>query len=108
MRRDRDVAGHFLAKALEKLLESQSEAGGQALWTLRFDREEMTPSASFNVSDTARSHVFADTSLDLAYSDAMLQEVRAVWQRVSGQVEGFMDFQDREVGAYDDDDDNDL
>jgi len=44
-----------------------------------------------------------DTGVDLAFDDVVLQDVRRSWQMIVGEEDGFLQFEDREVGAYDDD-----
>lgn len=46
---------------------------------------------------------FSDSSVDLAFDDSVVREVRRAWQHVTGNTNGFMEFEDREVGEYDDD-----
>ena len=80
----------------------------RVLWTLRYSQ------STHELIDGARpgiaAHVGSDQilkisepSVDLAFDDTVLREVRHVWQRISGQEDGFMHFEDREVGAFDDD-----
>ena len=45
---------------------------------------------------------FSEASTDLAFDDLVLREVRKAWQQVTGKVNGFMEFEDREAGEYED------
>ena len=49
--------------------------------------------------------IFPESSVDLAFDDSILKDVKDAWEQISGETEGFMQFDDREVGAYDDEDD---
>ncbi|MCJ1403623.1 Rab proteins geranylgeranyltransferase component A [Xylographa trunciseda] len=47
---------------------------------------------------------FTESSTDLAFDDNILASVREAWNKITGDTEGFMQFKDRELGAYDDED----
>ena len=50
---------------------------------------------------TDRNVLFSKSSADLAFDDSVLREVRTAWQHITGNDSGFMEFEDREVGEYD-------
>jgi hypothetical protein len=47
---------------------------------------------------------FREPSGDITFEDSVLQEVREAYARINRDIDGFMLFEDRETGAYDDDD----
>jgi hypothetical protein len=48
--------------------------------------------------------LFLPPSLDLTFDDRCLEHIRAAWHAITGSEDGFMDFEDREQGAYDSED----
>ena len=52
---------------------------------------------------SAQSMTFSESSTDLAFDDSVLRQVRRAWQIVTSKTNGFMEFEDREVGEYDED-----
>ena len=82
----------------------------EVLWELFFDQlssptrdSELTTELS-TAQSVGKTFLFPPSSTDLAFDDSVLQRVRLAWQSVSGNVGGFMQFEDREVGAYEDED----
>ena len=77
------------------------------LWSLSYSQEASSAESSIsqdNVGPVIENQTvsFSNSSTDLAFDDGVLREVRKAWQQISGNEEGFMDFEDREVGEYDD------
>lgn len=85
-----------------KLLAAHDHGEEKLLWSLHFKKKHASTVDSTNPSASTGVHILRDTSSDLAFNDEMLQQVRAEWQDITGESTGFMDFGDREVGAYDD------
>ena len=82
------------------------EATPEILWTLEYMQPSPAESSPNPSSDAADNIiVFAESNVDLAFDDAILREVRSAWQKITGETDGFMAFEDREVGAYDDEED---
>ncbi len=76
----------------------------QILWSLHYDQKHAPP-ATANDYDTnikcpqvANPHVlkFPDVDPGLVLEDDVLKHVRAAWQRITGDDEGFMVFEERE------------
>lgn len=91
-----------MSNAVLKLLAIYQSASDKLLWSLHFKQLRPVSDEQMLSSGPKGVHLLDDTSTDLAFSDEMLQEVRTKWQDVSDGLNGFMDFEDREVGAYDD------
>ena len=92
-----------LANAVERLLTTADEALlPSLLWSMSYVQKGRASSATKASSFTqdVSGHVmnFFPASLDLAYDDALLDSVRAVWRKIMG-VEAddadFMQFQER-------------
>ncbi|KAL6710670.1 Rab proteins geranylgeranyltransferase component A [Coniothyrium glycines] len=72
------------------------------LWSVNYQQQPSSGSEELPVSADGHTLRFPPPSLDLAFDDAVLDNVRDVWQRIVGEDSGeFLVFQDRE--AYDDD-----
>lgn len=100
-----DVGEQLLEKAVATLLASVDVTPtASVLWSARY---QQTPSSGCEpLPGNAGANVirFPAPSLDLAFDDAVLADVKEVWQKVAGEDAGeFLVFEDREV--YDDDDD---
>ena len=92
---------------MEALLESvEEESKPEVLWTLQYSQR---------VSHSKRSEVegfksevmtsvllFPELHAGLSFDDSILDHVKEAWQKITGNVDGFMEFEDRETGAYDD------
>ena len=76
------------------------------LWRLQYSqhqpRQEHESESNVDINDGVIS--FAESGTDLAFDDSILATVREVWTKISDGTEGFMQFEDRELGAYDDED----
>ena len=87
-------------------LPSEDEAR-QVLWSLSYAQTEDTKAEDIEEEGpfVENSQIrFSEASTDLAFDDLVLREVRKVWQQVTGKTNGFMEFEDREAGEYDEDD----
>lgn len=97
-----DEAEAFLSNSVLKLLAIHDCGDDKVLWSLSFKQQHPALVDAMLATGPKGADPLNDTSTDLAFSDEMLQEVRKAWQDVTGELNGFMDFEDREVGAYDD------
>lgn len=73
------------------------------LWSVQYEQHPGGASSSLPVS--ADEHVlnFPPTSMDFAFDDSILDNVREVWQKIAGDDAGeFLVFQDREAMTDDD------
>ena len=100
----------WLLAAVNALLEASSNEGStpKVLWSLSYSQhapslERLSSQEDEDPKITDRTISFSQPSTDLAFDDRVLREVRRAWQQISGNAEGFMEFEDREVGEYDDD-----
>jgi Rab proteins geranylgeranyltransferase component A len=104
-----------LANAVERLL----NAGNQdpvptLLWSISYLQRGRASSVSivtsFAQDESGQIITLPAPSLDLAFDDALVDSVRAVWKKIMG-VEAdntdFLLFQERESNVDDDDDDDD-
>ncbi|KNG50110.1 rab geranylgeranyl transferase escort protein [Stemphylium lycopersici] len=93
----------LLEKAVESLLTVVEVAPlPQVLWFARYQQQ---PSSGHDPlsSETQNIIRFPPPSIDLAFDDTVLDNVKDVWQKIMGEESGeFLVFQDRE--AYTDDD----
>jgi len=77
----------------------------RVLWSLRYSQQFDTSGIHQLDHKPQQSDSlirFSSTSPDLAFDDSVLGEVMEAWKCISGDEDGFMQFDDREVGAYDD------
>ena len=87
----------------------------QILWSLHYDQESTPPATTddydtnINCPQVSNPHVLKlpDLSPGLVLEDDMLKHVRAAWQRIMGEDEGFMVFEERE-GMDDEEGDGDI
>ena len=75
------------------------------MWTLSYAQVENTKAENIEEGPVVeKSQIqFSEASTDLVFDDLVLREVRKAWQQVTGKVNGFMEFEDREAGEYDED-----
>ena len=106
-----DVGKAWLRKAVHALLNALTEEiNVEILWELSFDQLSSSstnvdpPSVASTTEGTEMISLFPPPSTDLAFDDGVLRQVRSAWQSVTGNMNGFMQFEDREVGAYEDED----
>ena len=99
----------LLETAINRLLQSVSEANAKVLWSLRYTqlgRTSTIPDAVEALKSSSPSDnviCFPPPSLDHAFDDQLLDMVKEAWKTVMGEDaadEEFMNFEDRE-GAYD-------
>jgi hypothetical protein len=92
----------LLRKAVESLLSAHDVTPSPTiLWSVEYQQEASSGSETLP-SDTNHVIRFPPPSLDLAFDDTVLENVKEVWQKIVGDEGGeFLVFQDREV--YDDD-----
>ena len=99
----------WLKKAATGLVEAITEntEKPKILWSLFYSQEASKTENLHSQEESGpeivdRTVVFSDSSTDLAFDDSVLREVRRAWQHITENANGFMDFEDREVGEYDD------
>jgi hypothetical protein len=92
----------LLQKAVESLLSAHDTSPSPTvLWTVEY-QQRSSSGTEILPSDTDHVVRFPPPSMDLAFDDAILDNVKEVWQKIVGDDAGeFLVFQDREV--YDDD-----
>ncbi|KAL9108420.1 MAG: hypothetical protein Q9187_008292, partial [Circinaria calcarea] len=100
----------ILESAIQGLLGAiGEEPRPSVLWSLRYSQQKS--SVEDNIPNPMESEasvpskvlLLSDPSTDLVFDDRILERVRTTWQTVTGESDGFMQFEDREIGAYDDD-----
>ena len=95
----------LLSKAVQALLSSVSVTPVLGvLWSIQY--EQRSTSSTNSVPFDSKEHIlnFPPLSLDLAFDDAVLDNVKDVWQKIMGDDAGdFMLFTDREADAGDED-----
>ena len=95
-----------IRRAAQALLACIPEAPkADVLWSLEYLQRISPYADGLEFEDPVNVLDFPDRGFDLAFEDETLADVRNKWQRISGQLDGFMQFEDRESGAYDDDND---
>ena len=100
----------WLELGINTLLSSLSSSEhAQVLWQLHYEQRcEAGPQSGVDDSgDTTNNGILYlphSNETDLAFDDSLLQGVRAAWQRISGQVDGFMQF-DASTSSLKDDED---
>ncbi|KAF2499262.1 rab geranylgeranyl transferase escort protein-like protein [Lophium mytilinum] len=108
-----DVAVRLLERAVQALLSSKNlQPQPIVLWSLRYEQTSQitqhkeSAASARTASPDERILVFPPTSLDLAWDDSVLDQVKGVWRSIMGDDGGeFMVFEDREgVGADDEGD----
>ena len=87
----------------------KTEKNTDILWELSFDQlnspsSDLDRPTDVSVESIEKTFLFPTSNTDLAFDDSVLRDVRSAWQSISGDTDGFMQFEDREVGAYDDED----
>jgi hypothetical protein len=87
--------------AIDALLEAIDVSSKPAvLWSAQY-RQHASSGSETLPADSQQVLSFAPPSMDLAFNDSILDNVKAVWQKITGEEDGeFLIFQDREV--YDD------
>ncbi|KAI4632315.1 uncharacterized protein J4E88_006122 [Alternaria novae-zelandiae] len=92
----------LLQKAVDSLLSAEDVSPSPTiLWSVEYQQQSSSGSETLP-TDTDHVIRFPPPSMDLAFDDAVLDNVKEVWQKIVGDDAGeFLVFQDREV--YDDD-----
>jgi len=92
----------LLQKAVDSLLSAHDVSPFPTiLWSVEYQQQASSGSETLP-TDTDHVVRFPPPSMDLAFDDAVLDNVKEVWQKIVGDDAGeFLVFQDREV--YDDD-----
>ncbi|KAE8374802.1 hypothetical protein BDV26DRAFT_269288 [Aspergillus bertholletiae] len=96
--------------AIHRLLQSNAEPDANVLWSLRYTQLGVSSNSanpnSFKFEDPSSSILcFPPPSLDLAFDDALIDQVKDAWKLVMGDEadeQEFMDFEDREHADDDD------
>ena len=99
----------WLNRAVSALLSSVSDQTGppaKTLWSLSYSQKQSPRMSDVDeeLDISGQRMTFSDSSTDLVFDDSVLRQVRRAWQVVTGKTNGFMEFEDREVGEYDEDD----
>ena len=95
--------------ALQKLLSVVEEIPGpRVLWSLQYSQQEsaMAPLDKTRIQSSEAIIRLPQLSSNLAFDDSILGHVREAWQQVTDNVEGFMQFDERQDDAYDEDRDD--
>ena len=92
----------LLQKAVDSLLSAHDVSPSPTiLWSVEYQQQASSGSETLP-TDTDHIVRFPAPSMDLSFDDAVLDNVKEVWQKIVGDDAGeFLVFQDREV--YDDD-----
>lgn len=96
-----EAGSHLLQKAIDALLSSVDDSSpSSVLLSVRY--EQQASSGSDSLPTGAHVLRFPAPSLDLAFDDTVLENVKEFWQKVVGDDAGeFLVFQDRESYADD-------
>ncbi|KAF3008606.1 Rab proteins geranylgeranyltransferase component A [Curvularia kusanoi] len=98
-----DQGFQLLKEAVDALLDAVAagEPKATVLWSVQY-RQRASSGGETLPADCQQVARFPAPSMDLAFDDRVLDDVKAVWQKITGGGdEEFLVFQDREV--YDDD-----
>ena len=105
-----NVGYKWLDAALSALLHSiDGNEKVESLWKLQFYHlSEDEPNARDQRDEESDGepvvYLSPPSSTDLAFDDGVLRDVRQVWQKLSGEIDGFMQFEEREASNNDDND----
>lgn len=99
----------LLDQALVKFSDTFEEPKPSILWSLHYAQRcpWTDDSNDGKASCFARASgivTFAESTVDLAFDDGVLKDVERAWTSITGETSGFMQFEERGTGAYDDDD----
>jgi hypothetical protein len=87
-----------VATAVDSLLKGLGEPSPRVLWSLKYHQRNI---GQPTVPDQ-RSIVLPNVPVELGLPDSVLDSVKAAWQQITGETEGFMVFDARE-GMEDED-----
>jgi hypothetical protein len=93
-----DEGLQVLATAVDSLLKGLGEPSPRVLWSLKYHQRNIDQPT---VPDQ-RSIVLPNVPVELGLPDSVLDSVKAAWQQITGETEGFMVFDARE-GMEDED-----
>jgi hypothetical protein len=93
----------LLQKAVDALLSAADVTPApRILWSIKYQQWPSSGTESLPIGTGSNILRFPALSVDLAFDDAVLDNVKNVWQKIAGEDVGeFLVFQDRE--AYDED-----
>ena len=104
-----DNGYEWLQVAVNVLFESlEDKKGIQVLWQLYYEQRAeqkkrvLDPIQKGGLNSRILT-LSRSGATDLAFDDTVLRDVREVWQDITGETEGFMQFEDQEAGAVEDD-----
>ncbi|KAF2202138.1 rab geranylgeranyl transferase escort protein-like protein [Delitschia confertaspora ATCC 74209] len=90
----------LLNAAVETLLRTvEATPTPVVLWSMRYEQSASTISNPVSSESAAQEHIlsFRPASLDLAFDDEVLQQIKKVWETVSGEdVREFLTFEERD------------
>lgn len=87
-----------LTAAVDGLLQSLEEASSRVLWSLKYHQRQVQQS----IDDNTNVIILPNVPVELGLSDSVLESVKAAWERITGETDGFMVFEARE-GMEDED-----
>jgi hypothetical protein len=93
-----DEGSQCLTTAVDSLLGGLGESSPRVLWSLKYHQRNIGQST---IPD-ARSIVLPNVPVELGLPDSVLDSVKAAWQQITGETQGFMVFDARE-GMEDED-----
>jgi len=82
----------LLAAAINSLLEGLQDSSARVLWSLQYHQNCLKAPGTSGVNTIILPNVPADLGLP----DSVLHSVKAAWQQIVGEAEGFMVFEARE------------
>lgn len=87
-----------LATTVDNLLRSVGETSSRVLWSLKYHQRKVD-----RVSDAdSNVIILSNVPVELGLPDSVLDGVKATWERITGETDGFMVFEPRE-GMEDED-----
>lgn len=82
----------LLAAAIDSLLQGLHNRSTRVLWSMQYHQNcVIAPSNS-----GAKTIILPNVPADLGLSDSVLHSVKAAWQQIAGEADGFMTFEARE------------
>ncbi|CAO2651106.1 Nn.00g094030.m01.CDS01 [Neocucurbitaria sp. VM-36] len=98
-----DKGFELLQQAVEALLSSVDVTPPPSiLWSIKYQQQPSSGSESLPTGVDNQVLHFPPPSMDLAFDDSVLENVRELWQKIMGDGGEFLVFQDREAYADDD------
>jgi hypothetical protein len=93
-----DEGSQCLTTAVDSLLKGLGEPSYRVLWSLKYHQRNVGQPTF----PDARSIILPNVPVELGLPDSVLDSVKAAWQQITGETEGFMVFDARE-GMEDED-----